>query len=121
MDNNEQTLKNFEDHLIVSDHNMAARTISYSGPQGFLCEICTETSSYFTKILIDPDIEFAIIEAYLGVRVQPAFLLWLHSMSCRLTRKRKLDLCIFPIMAIFIAMWKPHLFRPLLLKEIWRE
>ena len=73
MDNNEQTLKNFEDHLIVSDHNMAARTISYSGPQGFLCEICTETSSYFTKILIDPDIEFAIIEAYLGIRVQPAF------------------------------------------------
>lgn len=73
MDNCAQTLKNFEEQLTVSNHNMAARTISCSGPQGFICEICTETSSYFMKILIDPDIEFAIIEAYLGIKVQPSF------------------------------------------------
>ena len=72
MDNRAQTLKNFEEHLTVSNHNMAARTISSSGPQGFLCEICTENSSYFMKILIDPEIEFAIIEAYLGIKVQPS-------------------------------------------------
>ena len=70
MNNYEATLAAFEEYLMTkSHHNTVAKILDCSSSAGFLCEVLTSNESYFLKIRVDKNIEFAIVEAYPGITV----------------------------------------------------
>ncbi|HWQ51386.1 MAG TPA: hypothetical protein VN369_06225 [Terriglobales bacterium] len=74
MNNYEATLRAFEEFLVTkSNHNTVAKMQDCSSSTGFLCEVLTSNESYFLKIRVDKNIEFAIVEAFPGITALPPY------------------------------------------------
>ncbi len=80
MNNYEATLRSFEEYLVTkSNHNTVAKILDCSSSAGFFCEVLTSDESYFMKIRVDKNVEFAIVEAFPGINA-----LWpYHAMTAQ--------------------------------------